>query len=231
MSKEKEMEAIKSEMDSVFKLMEHYTNLRQKTDKVFSKQLDEFRSQRFELSKKLLNLQCEDFRIAHQEKADRLQKEGWTVEFDTHEHEPCLSLTRPVGNLNIRTMQMIHVNDWNNLVTNVYGKPYSLQQQMDCLDRRLYVKIEVPDKYADRDERCMNDDIPEYLGGHYMGVKFKTWLERDPKKPLAGCEDFGGTDGELFWHRNFYPNLGTLVNDLHAKGHIPAGTYHIEIDR
>ena len=61
-----------------------------------------------------------------------------------------------------------------------------------------------------------------------MGVNFKSWLKRDPKKKV-------GIDGStcsigLFWDRNFYPDIHEVANDLHKKGLIEAGDYVIDID-
>lgn len=34
----------------------------------------------------------------------------------------------------------------------------------------------------------------------------------------------------LFWERNFYPDINTLANDLYKKGLIKKGEYLIVID-
>ena len=90
--------------------------------------------------------------------------------------------------------------------------------------------------------------IPEVINGGEMGVKFNVWLERDAKAPLnptdeelKSCPYFFPSDDKkswceseshitMFWQRNFYPNLQILANDLHAKGHVEAGDYVINID-
>lgn len=63
-----------------------------------------------------------------------------------------------------------------------------------------------------------------------MGVKFKTWLDRDPKKLLKNKDDQNDFSLELFWDRNFYPDVQTVANDLHKKGLIEADDYIIDID-
>ena len=35
---------------------------------------------------------------------------------------------------------------------------------------------------------------------------------------------------ELWWERNFYPDVSMIINDLHSKGLLPAGDYSIDID-
>lgn len=127
--------------------------------------------------------------------------------------------------IKIKKVNTIDVDDWDNLVQKTYGKPYSLQQQDGCMSRGT-VNITIPDEEIYDDE--MHDSIIERVNGPEMGVKFKKWLERDPKKSLEGDTSKWGI--EMFWERNFYPDLQTVVNDLHAKKLIPAGDYSIIID-
>ena len=125
--------------------------------------------------------------------------------------------------LKIQTKQVISVQDWDDLVVKTYGRPYSFQQQDGCKDRgNVSITIPAPD------EDYENDSVPEEINGNDVGVSFAAWLARDPKQ-------WNGQDKEiyyidLFWTRNFYPDIQTVANDLHAKGLVPAGTYDIEID-
>ena len=130
-----------------------------------------------------------------------------------------------VSVLKISKKNVINVNDWDDLVIKTYGKPYSFQQQDDCQPRGT-VGITIPDEAYEEED--MNDSIPESVNGNEMGVKFEVWLERDPNKPLPESEEKWMID--LFWGRNFYPNLQTVANDLHKKGLIEAGEYLIDID-
>lgn len=127
--------------------------------------------------------------------------------------------------LKTKNIQIIKINDWDTLVQNTYGKPYSFQQQDGCQDRGTFY-FDVPTDGYDFE----NDTIPEEVNGSEMGVSFKAWLARDP-------EEWGGEvklnkkfSIQLFWGRNFYPSLEVLANDLHAKGLLPAGKYGIDID-
>jgi hypothetical protein len=125
--------------------------------------------------------------------------------------------------IKIQTQQIIDVQDWDELVEKTYGRPYSFQQQDDCKQRGTEY-ITVPGYQEDYE----NDTIPEVINGEVMGVSFAAWLARDPKA-WNGQGKMSYTL-ELFWHRNFYPHVSMVANDLHAKGLIPAGEYGIKID-
>lgn len=148
--------------------------------------------------------------------------------------------------MKIRNVKMIDVFDWDKLVSDTYGKIYSLQQQKGCQPRGI-VEITIPDD--NWKEKEMNDKIPEIINDERnMGVKFDVWLNRDPKQPLnpsdaelkscnyfydssdkkKWCEDINHIN--LFWTRNFYPCLQSVANDLHKRGLIDAGEYLINID-
>ena len=118
--------------------------------------------------------------------------------------------------------KVIDVYDWDQLVINTYKRPYNFQQQEGCRDRGT-VNITIPSEGRD-DE--MHDSIPEEINGEEMGVKFSAWLARDPAQVIPGEERFTN----LFWERNFYPDLQTVANDLHSKGLIEAGDYIIDTD-
>lgn len=121
-----------------------------------------------------------------------------------------------------RTVTVIDEQDFNEFVVKTYGRPYNFQQQDGCKPRG-HVTLTVPD-YADDFE---NETVPEKVNDPDMGVSFAAWLARDPKQLLDG-KDLWST--QLWWDRNFYPNVQMVVNDLHAKGLLDAGTYEINID-
>jgi hypothetical protein len=144
-----------------------------------------------------------------------------------------------------KNIQKIEDCDWDELVSNTYGRLYHIQQQDGCRGRGL-IYITIPEEYSDE---YMNDKIPEIINDERnMGVKFDVWLNRDPKAPLnpsdaelktcnyyydtsdrkSWCEDKSHIG--LFWERNFYPNVQAVANDLHKKGLIEAGEYAIKID-
>lgn len=125
--------------------------------------------------------------------------------------------------LNIKTTNIITVQDWDDLVSKTYGRTYSFQQQDNCKDRGTFY-LTIPDTPRD----YANSTIPEEVNGEEMGVSFEAWLQRDPKQLFSNLEYDWELD--MFWERNFYPDVQMIANDLHAKGLIPAGNYGIEID-
>lgn len=131
-------------------------------------------------------------------------------------------LVRLANMIKTTTKQVIDLGDWDNLVIETYGKPYSFQQQYGCQERGSYT-ITIPEETIDRG----HESIPEKINGDLMGVKFDVWLARDPKEWNGHPSD---RVFDLFWLRNFYPDIQMVANDLHSKGLIPAGTYDIEID-
>lgn len=125
--------------------------------------------------------------------------------------------------IKVQTKKVIDVSDFDDLVTTTYGKPYNFQQQNGCQDRGTF-ELTVPGEADD----YPNDTIPDEINGEEMGVSFSAWLARDPKTWHGEEEDRDYM--EMFWERNFYPDIQTVANDLHSKGLLPAGEYVINID-
>ncbi len=128
--------------------------------------------------------------------------------------------------MNYRIEKVINVQDWDDLVIETYNRPYSLQQQDDCMPRqRIHISVpEYPDDYT-------NETVPEVVNGDKMGVSFQAWLNRDPEQKLDTDDEWDRENGlELWWHRNFYPDISMIINDLHKKGKIESGKYVIDID-
>ena len=119
--------------------------------------------------------------------------------------------------------KVISSDDWDKLVEQVYSKPYHLQQQDGCMERQR-IPITVPAT----DEDFTNDHVPEVVNGEEMGVKFSAWLNRDPEQKMENqTYDY---ELILFWDRNFYPSLDSVINDLYKKGLLEQGEYEIDID-
>ena len=74
----------------------------------------------------------------------------------------------------------------------------------------------------------MYDSIPEEVNGEEMEVKFDVWLNRNPEQPISG--QMFDWQLDMFWERNFYPDLNTVANDLYKRGLIEAGQYLIHVD-
>ena len=122
----------------------------------------------------------------------------------------------------IKQINTITVQNFDELVRSTYGRPYSFQQQDGCKGRGL-VPISIPEYPEDYE----NDSVPEIVNHEDMGVSFSAWLARDPEQLLPSRNK---SSTELWWYRNFYPNVSMIINDLHSKGLLPAGDYSIDID-
>jgi hypothetical protein len=128
----------------------------------------------------------------------------------------------------VKTRQetVVEVSEWDRLVSNTYGRPYSFQQQDGCRDRGMF-RFKVPEEAEDYE----NSTVPEEVNHDEKGVSFSAWLERDPAQHLS-ADDSGDQDWciKMWWHRNFYPDIQMIANDLHAKGLLESGAYTIDID-
>ena len=124
-----------------------------------------------------------------------------------------------------KNIKTIDCGDWDDLVCETYGKPYNFQQQYGCQSRGKF-HLTIPSEYTEDEE--MRDSIPEVINGSKMGVKLSAWLNRDPKEWNGKEEDERFLD--LFWERNFYPDIQVVANDLYKKGLIEKGEYVIDID-
>jgi hypothetical protein len=127
--------------------------------------------------------------------------------------------------LETRIERVVDVDDWDELVENVYGRRYTFQQQDGCRSRGTF-RFTVPEAVRDFE----NDSVPEIINHSERGVSFSAWLERDPKSPLASKPSSDQFDIDLWWARNFYPHVQVVANDLHEKGLLEAGSYTIDID-
>lgn len=128
--------------------------------------------------------------------------------------------------MKIRNEKVIDVGEWNELVETTYGRMYNFQQQDGCKGRQR-VRITIPGEAYDYE----NDTVPEEVNHEQMGVSFKAWLSRDPNQALNSPDQWDREHGRsLWWHRNFYPDVQMIANDLHSKGLIEAGDYVIDID-
>lgn len=125
----------------------------------------------------------------------------------------------------MRTEQvtMVEVQEWDKLVEETYKRSYCFQQQDGCKSRGIFT-LTVPEDADDFE----NPTVPEVVNHDDMGVSFKAWCERDPKQELQGDSDPSSLN--LWWERNFYPEVQMVANDLHKRGLLEAGIYTIDID-
>lgn len=125
----------------------------------------------------------------------------------------------------MKTKTVIEVSEWDALVQKTYGRPYKLQQQNGCIGRGT-VELKVPDEAYDIER----ESVPESVNCEEIGVSFAAWLDRDPKQKLSNPENQEDYCLELWWDRNFYPDLQMVANDLCAKGLLKPGNHTILID-
>jgi hypothetical protein len=126
--------------------------------------------------------------------------------------------------LKYENIKIINDGDWDNLVQETYEKPYCFQQQDGCKLRGIHYLTIPSNEFFD----YTRDTIPDKINGAEMGVSFAAWLARDPEEWSGPEEDKDCID--LFWHRNFYPDVQMIANDLYNKGLIEAGEYAIDIN-
>lgn len=135
---------------------------------------------------------------------------------------------KPHIKMKTKQVNIIEVSDWDNKVQEIYGKPYSFQQQDGCKERGVFeFKVPMNPAYICDYE---NDTIPPMVNGEEMGVSFKGWLNTDSKKPLPGSRDDRDCTQSLIWERNLYPDVSMIIEDLHSKGELKEGDYLINID-
>lgn len=134
-----------------------------------------------------------------------------------------------MGIARVRTELVIDVSDWDQLVTETYGRPYNFQQQDGCKGRgREHITIGYDPEYVYDFERTT---VPEIVNHDEMGVSFEAWLARDPEQKLNSPDDWDRDHGlELWWHRNFYPTAESIGHDLLKRSLIEEGDYTIDID-
>lgn len=129
--------------------------------------------------------------------------------------------------MKIKTKNVIDCSEWDKMVVKTYGRPYCFQQQNGCRERGT-VDLTVPSECEYGDAK---DSIPEKVNHRDMCVSFAAWLARDPKRRLAE-DEYGDQQWsiDMWWERNFYPDLQEVANDLHKRGMLEAGEYLIDID-
>lgn len=125
-----------------------------------------------------------------------------------------------------KTINVITTSDWDDFVMLTYGKHYNFQQQDGCKSRGTFHFT--PNPYDAEEFDYEATEIPFEVNGEVMGVSFETWLNTDFNDTRKHFEsDF---DNRLFWERNFYPDVNTIVWDLYKRGLIEECEYMIDID-
>jgi len=109
--------------------------------------------------------------------------------------------------LEFETRKIIESSNWDKFVSKTYGKPYCFQQQEGYRDRGTY-EFTVPGQFEDE---------------FYGTVSLAEWVNGEiDSKPSIKIR--------LHWYRDFYPDYIKIARDLHHRGLIESGTYHIEVE-
>jgi hypothetical protein len=125
------------------------------------------------------------------------------------------------------TIKYVQVSDLDDFIEETYKRPFSFQQQFGCRARGTqYVKVPVKD--VEEGYVLEGYVLEDIIKNEYGSVSLKDWLERDPTEQLS--ESDSAWTLEMFWERNFFPNIEILFDDLFKKGLIEAGEYVINID-
>lgn len=121
--------------------------------------------------------------------------------------------------LKVKKTTVINCSDWDKFVESVYSIPYCLQQQNGCMDRQS-IHLTVPDKFE--------AEVNVSPGENHFPVSLEVWKSRDPTQKIKDQEyDW---QLQLWYHRNFFPDLQEVANDLYNRGLLEKGEYLIEID-
>lgn len=96
-------------------------------------------------------------------------------------------------------------------VSELYGRPYQLQQQGDMLAQESSVALIVPEP-EDWNE---NPSLAEWLAA------------TPPEEQGLGLSEL--LNEEMRWERQYYPSLEAVGNDLHARGLLDVGYYIIHV--
>lgn len=126
-----------------------------------------------------------------------------------------------------KTIKLIDLHDWDELVQQTYGKPYRFQQQDGCQSRGLF-RFSVPSESEPEDFE--NKTLPFKINGEKMGIEFNTWLNTTVDDMNTAHPERHSGQNNTFWERNYYPSIDMVINDLFNKGLIEEGDYAINID-
>lgn len=127
--------------------------------------------------------------------------------------------------LRIQNKKVVEVSEWDRLVEEVYGKPYNFQQQDGCKSRGTH-DLGVPTGWE-----TTGDDEEYELDGNWDYVPLKVWISKDPKTFPEGEEyDKYEWQRNIFWERDFYPDIDEIADDLYKRGLLKEGSYLINID-
>lgn len=116
--------------------------------------------------------------------------------------------------MDIEDVKLIHELKLSELIRETYRRPYQLQQQGDMMGQNEMLRVTVPQEPDDL-------DLPS----------LEEWSARDVNDQPEGQDDWEQYPWvrDLWWEREFYPDYQEVLNDLHARGLLPAGDYVIHV--
>jgi hypothetical protein len=117
----------------------------------------------------------------------------------------------------------IDVDDWNDFVESVYGRPYSFEKQEGGRERGVYL-FSVPTYFKDYKDDSVEDRHCSW------GVSFEAWKNADPSSNPLDVECVYDWRIKLAWKRSFYPDVTMVINDLYSRGLLDEGDYVINLD-
>lgn len=115
--------------------------------------------------------------------------------------------------IRVQDVKLIHESELSKRVAEMFERPYQLQQQGDMLGQDSVVIADVPA------EPEFDLDLPSFL----------EWSTRDVNLEPPGESWHYPWQRELWWHREFYPDLQEVLNELHRLGELPEGKYAIHV--
>lgn len=109
-------------------------------------------------------------------------------------------------------VKLISETELSRRVSELFGRPYQLQQQGDMLGQNSVVLMQVPEE-------------PDDVGLPSLAE----WSSRDVNQKPPGVAWDRDYLREMWWHREFYPDLQEVLNELHRLGELPEGEYAIHV--
>ena len=111
--------------------------------------------------------------------------------------------------MNIKEVKLIWEHELNELITATYGRPYNYGRWQE-MGQDTMTQVTVPEEA----------DEP-WEGGP---PSLEEWLAGEPPATLTDAWRI-----EQWWQTEYCPELQVVVNDLHARGLMPAGDYVMHV--
>ena len=134
--------------------------------------------------------------------------------------------------ISIKSWQVIDEQEFSEMVSELYGRPYSLQQAEELGQdsiRQVDSEDEVSEEEQQAFEAWRDRELNNVPNSRYEF--YKELHERDPATyPLLPATLSEGEIGwDTWWEREFSPPLQPLINDLCERGKLPRGRYRMHV--